>query len=502
VLEEHGRGGHRRVPYLPVQREQIQVAVVGAGAAGLYTALRAARLGGAVTVVSATPLAESSSYWAQGGLAAALAADDTPARHLADTIAAGRGAVRESAARVLCDEAPAAVADLGELGVRFDADRHGNLALGLEGGHSVRRIVHAGGAATGRRIIRQLSALVAQDERIAVLEGRRVTRVLTDGERAVGIQLDDSSVLPASAIVLATGGAAALWARTTNPAGAIGAGLLLADDAGAQLADLELMQFHPTAVVADNGADGLLVTEAVRGEGAQLLDESGDRFVNELAPRDEVARAVQQRIDATGRSSVGLDMREVDPALFPNVVSALRRAGIDPERELVPVAPAAHYMMGGVATDLHGRASTRGLYAVGECSCTGLHGANRLASNSLSECFVFGARAARAAVDESAGGQAIGRPRLASTPPPQPAISARSRAALWRYAGLERDGDGLRRLAADEHPLVRLIARCALAREESRGAHQRLDFPALDHALDGRHVTLTGGGDPVLVSWS
>jgi L-aspartate oxidase len=485
-----------------VQREQTQVAVIGAGAAGLYTALRAARLGGAATVISATPLAESSSYWAQGGLAAALAADDSPERHLADTIAAGRGSVRESAARVLCDEAPAAVADLAGLGVHFDADRHGNLALGLEGGHSVRRIVHAGGAATGRRIIRQLSALVAQDERIAVLEGRRVTRILTDGERAVGIELDDSSVLEASAIVLATGGAAALWSRTTNPAGAIGGGLLLANDAGAQLADLELMQFHPTAVVADNGADGLLVTEAVRGEGARLLDAAGERFVNELAPRDEVARAVQRRIDTSGRSSVGLDMREVDPALFPNVVSALRRAGIDPERELVPVAPAAHYMMGGVATDLHGRASMRGLYAVGECSCTGLHGANRLASNSLSECFVFGARAARAAVAESGSDRAIGEPRPASGPPPEPAISPQSRAALWRYAGLERDGDGLRRLAADEHPLVRLIARSALAREESRGAHQRLDFPALDPALDGRHVTLTSGGDPVLVSWS
>ncbi len=200
--------------------------------------------------------------------------------------------------------------------------------------------------------------------------------------------------------MLATGGAAALWSRTTNPPGAVGGGLLLAYEAGAALADLELVQFHPTAVAAADGADGFLVTEAVRGEGARLLDAEGERFVDELAPRDEVARAVERQMALTGTLSVDLDMREVDPALFPNVVSALRRAGIDPERQLVPVAPAAHYVMGGIATDLDARATLPGLYAVGECSCTGLHGANRLASNSLTECFVFGARAARAAATE------------------------------------------------------------------------------------------------------
>jgi L-aspartate oxidase len=482
-----------------VNAAQPEVIVVGAGAAGLYTALTAARLGADVTLVSATPLAGASSYWAQGGLAAALADDDSPESHLADTLAAGRDAVRESAARVLCQEAPAAVEDLTRLGVTFDADRTGRLALGLEGGHSVRRIVHAGGAATGRRIIRQLSALAAEDERVAVLEGRRVVRVRTREGRATAIELDDGVTIAARAVVLATGGAAALWSRTTNPPGAIGGGLLLAHAADAQLADLELMQFHPTAVVGDNGADGFLVTEAVRGEGARLLDAGGERFVNELAPRDEVARAVHRQMDATGALSVGLDMREVDPALFPNVVSALRRAGIDPERDLVPVAPAAHYMMGGVATDLHARASIPGLYAVGECSCTGLHGANRLASNSLSECFVFGARAARAALEEPAPG-----PDPALDPPGQPArfaISQASRAALWRDGGLERDGDGLRRLAADEHPLVRLIARAGLRREETRGAHLRLDFPRRDADLDHRHVILTHGAEPTLATW-
>ena len=506
------------------------VAVVGAGAAGLYTALRAARLGAGVTLVSATPLAGASSYWAQGGLAAALAATDTPERHLADTLAAGRGSVRASAARVLTEEAAAAVQDLTSLGVHFDSDRDGNLALGLEGGHSVRRIVHAGGAATGRRIIRQLSALAAQDDRIEVIEGRRVTRILTaedpDGARprARALALDDGAVIAADAIVIATGGAAAMWQRTTNPAGATGSGLLLAHDAGARLADLELMQFHPTAVISEpddvgaarngeagrrargvpTGADGFLVTEAVRGEGAHLLDATGARFVDELAPRDEVARAVQQRIDAGPGRSVGLDMRHVDPALFPNVVGALRRAGIDPEHELIPVAPAAHYMMGGIAVDLDGRTSVPGLYAVGECSCTGLHGANRLASNSLSECFVFGARAAAAAVDEPAATGGRGERVLATPgePPPDATLSDASRRALWRHAGIERDGAGLRALRDDPHPLVRLIAQAALTRVESRGAHRRRDFPDRDPAMDERHVTLTHGRPPEIQTWS
>ncbi len=253
---------------------ETDVCVVGAGAAGLYTALRASREGARVTLVSATALAESSSYWAQGGLAAALADDDSPELHLADTIAAGRGMVRVSAARVLCDEAARAVDDLTSLGMRFDRDASGAFALGLEGGHSARRILHAGGAATGRRLLGTLSGLVAEEDRIEVLEGRRAMALLTAENRCVGVRLDDGRAIVAAAVVMATGGAAALWARTTNPPGATGEGLLLAHAAGAALADLEMMQFHPTAVVAKNGPDGFLVTEAVRGEGALLLDSA------------------------------------------------------------------------------------------------------------------------------------------------------------------------------------------------------------------------------------
>jgi len=474
---------------------QRQLVVVGAGAAGLYTALCAARDGARVTLVSATELAETSSYWAQGGLAAALAADDSVESHLQDTLRAGRGAVRPSAARVLVEEAPAAVEDLSRRGVTFDADRNGRLALGLEGGHSHRRIVHAGGAATGRRIVRQLSALAATEERIVVHEGRRVEALLTHDGRCTGVVLDSGELLHSAATVLSTGGAAALWARTTNPAGAVGAGLLLAYAAGATLADIEFMQFHPTAVVSGGSGDGLLVTEAIRGEGAKLLNHDGERFVDELAPRDEVARAIFTEITRhPGSEAVALDMRHVDPALFPNVVAALQRVGIDPERSVIPVAPAAHYMMGGIATDLQARSTVPGLLAVGECSCTGLHGANRLASNSLSECFVFGARAARAALDEPGllssdiAGSSAGGPLAPGTAVAPP--SSESREQLWRWAGLERDGEGLSRLLDDPHPLVRLIATAALARTESRGAHWRRDFRATDAALDERHVRL------------
>ena len=478
--------------------EPSDLVVVGAGAAGLFACLCAAREGARVTLVSARPLAETASYWAQGGLAAALAVDDSPERHLQDTVAAGRGLVRRSAAAVLTDEAPARFRDLEELGVRFDADRHGNLALGLEGGHSARRVVHAGGSATGRRILRQLSADVAEEPTIDVLEGARAAHLLGEG-RVTGVALEDGRPLTTRGTVLATGGAAALWSRTTNPPGSFGSGLLLARAAGAALADLEFTQFHPTAVVGIRGREGFLITEAIRGEGATLHDAHGERFVDELAPRDAVARAIFRTLREQEISAVKLDMRHVDPGRFPNVVSALREAGLDPTSEPVPVAPASHYMMGGIVTDLDGRSGVPGLYAVGECACTGLHGANRLASNSLSECFVFGRRAALRALDEPepAAGEPAPPPDQAVAPPP----TRETRKAMWRHAGLERDAEGLAPLLDDPHPLARLVARSAVFREESRGAHLRADFPDADPALDGRHTVLDPA-EPRLEAWS
>jgi L-aspartate oxidase len=475
--------------------------VVGAGAAGLYAALCAAREGARVVLVSATPLAQTASYWAQGGLAAALAADDSFELHLRDTELAGRALVRRSAAEILVREAPECVRDLQALGVSFDADRFGQLALGLEGGHSVRRVVHAGGSATGRRVVRQLSALAAEDPLISVLEGTRAQAVWRSQERCRGLVCDDGRVLSTRAVVIATGGAAAMWSRTTNPPGSQGIGLLLAHAAGAELADLELMQFHPTAVIGVPGREGFLITEAIRGEGATLHGPDGERFVDELAPRDEVSRAIQALLEDTGASAVSLDMRAIDPALFPNVVSALREAGLDPTRELVPVAPAAHYMMGGVVADLDARSTLAGLYAVGEASCTGLHGANRLASNSLSECFVFARRAiadilARPAEWTASPTDAELRD-LGALPAP-PLADAAIRHRLWEDAGIVRSRDGLSRLLDAPHPLARLIARCALAREESRGAHLRREYPERDPALDCRHAVVDAGE---AISW-
>jgi L-aspartate oxidase len=488
------------MPVLPsTGTHEADVAVVGAGAAGLYAALCAARERASVVLVSATPLAQTASYWAQGGLAAALAANDSFELHLRDTELAGRALVRRSAAEVLVHEAPERVRDLQALGVRFDADRFGHLALGLEGGHSVRRVVHAGGSATGRRVVRQLSALAVEAPRIAVFEGARAHALWRSDDRCRGLICDDGRVIAARAVVIATGGAAALWSRTTNPPGSQGVGLLLAHAAGAALADLELLQFHPTAVIGVPGREGFLVTEAIRGEGATLHDASGERFVDELAPRDEVSRAIQALLERSGERSVGLDMRAIDPAHFPNVVASLRDAGLDPTRELIPVAPAAHYMMGGIVADLHARSTLPGLYAVGESSCTGLHGANRLASNSLSECFVFARRAVLDALSHADAGLPAASEhelqRLRELPAPAVATPD-TRAALWRDAGVVRTPDGLRSLLEDPHPLARMIATCALARTESRGAHLRADHPERDPAFDYRHAVLAGD-DPV-----
>ena len=446
------------------KRHHIDVTIVGAGIAGLSAALAAADEGAAVTVLAKASHTASNSYAAQGGVAAAVGDGDDPAFHIADTLAAGRGICRPSAVELLANEAPGRIAWLRELGAQFDE------GLSLEGGHSRPRVVHAGGADTGRHIADVLTRRAVEHPRIRIVEGERVTSL---GE------------LCGSAVVLATGGYAALWARTTNPAGATGEGLLLARAAGAALADLELVQFHPTALRDGNGHDGYLLSEALRGAGATLLDVDGERFVDELAPRDVVARA----IDA--RSGARLDLRDIERDRYPTLMATLELAGYAPADEPIPVSPAAHYAIGGIVTDLDGRTAVPGLYAAGECAATGVHGANRLASNSLLECLVFGGRAGLAALD----GPVFDR----DAPPLEPAEYPGF--ALWSDAGLIRNADRLECLLDFPHPLVPAIAACALAREESRGVHFRDDFPVESEALAG-HFVIQPDGALELERWS
>ena len=448
------------------KRHTPDVVVVGAGVAGLSAALAAADAGASVLVLAKASHTSSNSYAAQGGVAAAVGPDDDPALHAADTLAAGRGLCRPSAVRLLTEEASGRIAELRQLGVRFDD------GLGREGGHSLPRVVHAGGADTGRHIADVLTERAREHPGIRLAEGERIATL---------------SLFRGSAVVLATGGYAALWARTTNPRGAVGDGLLLAQAAGAALGDLELVQFHPTALQDENGHDGFLLSEALRGAGATLLDDGGERFVDELAPRDVVARAV------AARSGTRLDLRPVERDRYPSLMATLERAGYEPSEEPVPVSPAAHYAIGGIVSDLDGRTSVAGLYAAGECACTGVHGANRLASNSLLECLVFGRRAGLAALDGPAFDNACASLSLAEE---------ETGAPLWRDAGLIRSAKGLGRLLDSPHPLVREIASCGIAREESRGVHFREDFPIESEALAGHLVVSHPGAEPVLERWS
>ncbi|GAA4052687.1 L-aspartate oxidase [Agromyces indicus] len=512
-----------------------RVLVVGSGIAGLWTAIRAAEAGCDVTVVTKADLGDGATGWAQGGIAAAIFADDAPARHAADTLAAGAGLGDSEAVRVLTDDGAARIRDLIRFGVAFDRDDSG-LARGLEAAHTRARILHAGGDATGAAI---QAALVGTVRRrgLRVLEHTTLVDLVVEGGRVVGIRaiaagraggaspVNGGAVvtLRADALVLATGGAGCLYRHTTNPDVATGDGVAAAARAGAVVADLEFVQFHPTALAIPGTP---LISEAVRGDGAVLRDAEGRRFLlevdprGELAPRDVVARAVWRRMAEQGGAPVVLDATHLGAdrlaGRFPGIDAACRAAGFDWSREPVPVVPAAHYAMGGVATDLDGRTSLPGLWAVGEVARTGVHGANRLASNSLLEGAVFAERAARdlasaAAVPASvpaagdptghAGPDAAARgvsERNSFDTHEGAAVVVREalQALMWEHVGLERDAAGLaaasarldawrapdvvdRRTAEDRNllDLARLTAAAALARTASVGAHTRRDAP-------------------------
>jgi L-aspartate oxidase len=474
------------------------VLIIGAGLAGLSAALAAAPR--KALVLTGSALGEAcASAWAQGGVAAAMGPDDSPALHAADTVAAGAGLVDAAMAELLTHEGPAAVRRLAELGAPFDRDARGGFTQSLEAAHSRARVARVSGDRAGREVMRAVMAAVLASTPIHVRAGAHVRALLQDiGGRVRGALVEEKGALTqilAPAVVLASGGIGGLYAVTTNPPEIRGEGLGLAALAGARIADPEFVQFHPTAIAV--GQDPApLASESLRGEGAVIVDRDGHPFMAEehpladLAPRDVVARAVHRMI-ADGRGAF-LDARvavgEAFPNAFPTVFAACMAAGIDPRTAPIPIAPAAHYHMGGIATDAFGQTSLAGLFAAGECASTGVHGANRLASNSLLEAAVFGTRAGEAAREAA---NVSARPIAAAPAPDLPEAALLTlRAAMARDAGVARDAAGLGRLlnliddledahgAAPTLVTARLVAAAAMARQESRGAHCRLDFPA------------------------
>jgi len=497
--------------------------VIGAGVAGMRAAIELAAAG-QVLVVAKDSLRESSSEYAQGGIAVALGDDDEVELHEHDTLVAGDGLCDPAAVHTLVEEGPGAIQQLIDWGAAFDREG-GSLAFTREGAHSRNRILHAHGDSTGREIAETLYRKAASLPNVT-FRSYAATIDLLLGDGVCGVSLWDGGshsleTVHARAVLLATGGLGNVFRNTTNPDVATGDGVAMAYRAGAEISDLEFVQFHPTALQVE-GAPRFLVSEALRGEGARLLNSDGERFMDryhpleELAPRDVVARAIVAEMERTGATSVSLDLTHREPgfvrARFPRIYETCLRYGIDLERQPAPVAPAAHYAMGGLRTDLDGRTNVPRLYAAGETACTGVHGANRLASNSLLEGVVFGARAGRAMLEWAAA------PRSISGVAPDSHCSALSaedvRTLAWEHCGIVRDAAGLqaayRRLEGAGRPcaapsprsaevanmrqVAMLLAQCALAREESRGAHFRRDYPHKAAAFE-RHSVVRKDAD-------
>jgi L-aspartate oxidase len=462
--------------------------VVGAGVAGLRAAIELASAG-TVLVLAKDSLSESSSEYAQGGIAVALSDDDEVELHEQDTLAAGDGLCDRAAVHTLVEEGPAAIQELIDWGAEFD--REGTaLAFTREGAHSRNRVLHAHGDSTGREISRTLYVKAASLPNVEFRSHTAIADLLVDGD-ALGARIGEESV-PARGVLLATGGLGRLFKNSTNPDVATGDGVRMAWLAGADISDIEFVQFHPTALALP-GAPSFLLSEALRGEGAVLRNTAGERFTDELAPRDVVSRAIYWEMQRTGATHVLLDLTHKEAGVvsrrFPRIYETCLRYGVDLERQPAPVAPAAHYAMGGVATDLDGRTIVPRLFAAGEVACTGVHGANRLASNSLLEGVVFGARAGRA-MRELTGVPSLS-PQL---PAPAASLSDCVPQLMWDKCGVLRSGDALREACTwlEQHErgneVALLIARCALAREESRGAHYRADFPDKSPAFERHSV--------------
>ena len=492
--------------------------VVGAGVAGLSVALGLPR----AYVITAPEM--GSTWWAQGGIAAALSSDDSPGAHAADTLAVSGGLAVADAVEALTAGGPKAIARLVQIGAEFDRDDEGTLLLSLEGGHQVRRVVHADGDATGAEVMRSLNEAVNASDTVTQIQGRVVDLARINGRVGGVITADGRKrhIYIGSAVVLATGGAGRMYAQTTNPPGVNGDGILMAGRAGARLADLEFVQFHPTALLA--GKDPMpLLTEALRGEGATLVDPHGRRFMDqyhpmaELAPRDIVARAIFWQYDHG--SAAYLDARSITNfhERFPTVTAHAMSVDLDPATDLLPVSPAAHYFMGGIDADTNGRTSVDGLWAVGECSSTGVHGANRLASNSLLEGLVFGARVAAdvAGAQEMVDGE-VSVPKEALDLPVNPGPALEDlRKVMWDRAGLVRTGAGLwearnaivdlqsilgRTIAGrNAAELALMMVMAALRRSESRGGHYRADYPEPDPMHEHRTLIDPGVVETVVV---